>query len=185
MVSSAKRSTLCTVSRRRAQATRWRSRSTPRAPRRCGDSGAARRRSASTTSRRATSSSASRPHRTTSSRTAPRPPWSSRHLSLRREHSFCSVNGREARAPMSIGVPRTVAAVRYVTPLREGGSLPAIVEADDDGLYVLKFRGAGQGPKALIAELVAGELARALGLLVPEIVFAVLDAELGRTEPDQ
>src|SRR5438876_12396801 len=80
---------------------------------------------------------------------------------------------------------RTLTATRYVTPLREGGSLPAIVEADDDGLYVLKFRGAGQGPKALIAELVAGELARALGLLVPEIVFAVLDAELGRTEPDQ
>src|SRR5688572_26357538 len=85
---------------------------------------------------------------------------------------------------MSTGLVRTVAAVRYVTPLREGGSLPAIVEADDDGLYVLKFRGAGQGPKALIAELVAGELARALGLLVPEIVFADLDAELARTEPD-
>ncbi|MDQ3803729.1 MAG: aminotransferase class I and II [Acidobacteriota bacterium] len=79
---------------------------------------------------------------------------------------------------------RTVRATRYVTPLREGGSLPAVVEADDDGLYVLKFRGAGQGPKALIAELVAGELARALGLLVPEIVFVELDAELARTEPD-
>lgn len=79
---------------------------------------------------------------------------------------------------------RTVKATRYVTPLREGGSLPAIVEADDDGLYVLKFRGAGQGPKALIAELVAGELARALGLPVPEIVFAELDPELARTEPD-
>jgi hypothetical protein len=79
---------------------------------------------------------------------------------------------------------RTVTATRYVTPLREGGSLPAIVEADDDGLYVLKFRGAGQGPKALIAELVAGELARAAGLLVPEIVFVELDAELARTEPD-
>jgi hypothetical protein len=73
---------------------------------------------------------------------------------------------------------------RYVTPLREGGSLPAIVEADDDGLYVLKFRGAGQGVKALIAELVAGEIARALGLRVPEIVFANLDAVLSRTEPD-
>jgi hypothetical protein len=71
-----------------------------------------------------------------------------------------------------------------VTPLREGGSLPAIVEADDDGMYVLKFRGAGQGPKALIAELVAGELARALGLPVPEIVFVDLDVELARTEPD-
>jgi HipA-like protein len=79
---------------------------------------------------------------------------------------------------------RTVRAVRYVTPLREGGSLPAIVEADDDGLYVLKFRGAGQGPRALIAELLAGELARVAGLPVPEIVFATLDAELARTEPD-
>ncbi|HEX8722524.1 MAG TPA: HipA family kinase [Pyrinomonadaceae bacterium] len=80
--------------------------------------------------------------------------------------------------------PRTVKATRYVTPLREGGSLPAVVEADDDGLYVLKFRGAGQGPKALIAELVAGELARSLGLPVPEIVFVEVDAELARTEPD-
>jgi hypothetical protein len=79
---------------------------------------------------------------------------------------------------------RTVTATRYVTPLREGGSLPAIVEADDDGLYVLKFRGAGQGPKALIAELVAGEIGRALGLLVPEIVFVELDPALGRTEGD-
>ena len=75
-------------------------------------------------------------------------------------------------------------ATRYVTPLREGGSLPAIVEADDDGLYVLKFRGAGQGPKALIAELVAGEIARAAGLSVPELVFIELDPELARTEPD-
>jgi hypothetical protein len=79
---------------------------------------------------------------------------------------------------------RTVTATRYVTPLREGGSLPAIVEADDLGTYVLKFRGAGQGRKALIAELVAGEIARTLGLLVPEIVLARLDPELGRTEPD-
>ena len=79
---------------------------------------------------------------------------------------------------------RTIDVTRYVTPLREGGSLPAIVEADDDGLYVLKFRGAGQGPRALIAELVAGEFARALGLPVPEIVFARLDSELARTEPD-
>ncbi len=71
-----------------------------------------------------------------------------------------------------------------MTPLREGGSLPAIVEADDDGLYVLKFRGAGQGPRALIAELVAGEIARALGLPVPELVFAHLEQELARTEPD-
>lgn len=79
---------------------------------------------------------------------------------------------------------RTLSATRYVTPLREGGSLPAIVEADDEGLYVLKFRGAGQGPKVLIAELIAGELARAIGLRVPEIVFMQLDASLARTEPD-
>ena len=80
--------------------------------------------------------------------------------------------------------PRTVKVTRYVTPLREGGSLPAIVEADDDGMYVLKFRGAGQGPKALIAELISGEIARTLGFRVPEIVFADLDLELSRTEPD-
>jgi hypothetical protein len=79
---------------------------------------------------------------------------------------------------------RTIRVTRYVTPLREGGSLPAIVEADDEGMYVLKFRGAGQGPKALVAELVAGELGRALGLPVPEIVFAELDPDLARTEPD-
>jgi hypothetical protein len=79
---------------------------------------------------------------------------------------------------------RTITVTRYVTPLREGGSLPAIVEADDDGLYVLKFRGAGQGVKALIAELVAGELGRALGLPVPEIVLMELDPVLGRSEPD-
>ena len=80
---------------------------------------------------------------------------------------------------------RTVAATRYVTPLREGGSLPAIVEGDDLGTYVLKFRGAGQGEKALVAELIAGEIARALGLNVPELVLMELDPELGRTEPDQ
>jgi hypothetical protein len=79
---------------------------------------------------------------------------------------------------------RTVNATRYVTPLREGGSLPAIIEADDDGMYVLKFRGAGQGTKALIAELIAGELARTAGLPVPELVFVVLDPEIARTEPD-
>ena len=79
---------------------------------------------------------------------------------------------------------RTVNVTRYVTPLREGGSLPAIVEADDDGLYVLKFRGAGQGPLALIAELVAGEIGRLLGLPVPEIVFTKLDGAIGRNEPD-
>src|SRR3954470_268044 len=80
---------------------------------------------------------------------------------------------------------RTIRATRYVTPLREGGSLPAIVEADDLGLYVLKFRGAGQGPLALVAELIAGEIGRVLGLRVPEIVFAEVDAALGRTEPDE
>jgi len=79
---------------------------------------------------------------------------------------------------------RTVTATRYVTPLREGGSLPAVVEADDLGTYVLKFHGAGQGRKALVAELVAGEIARRLGLLVPEVVLAFLAPELGRSEPD-
>src|SRR3978361_734554 len=82
-------------------------------------------------------------------------------------------------------VIRTVEVIRYVTPLREGGSLPAITEADDGFLYVLKFRGAGQGVKALIAELIAGEIARMLGLRVPEIVFANLDEAFGRTEPDE
>lgn len=80
---------------------------------------------------------------------------------------------------------RRVNVMRYVTPLREGGSLPAIAEADDGFMYVVKFRGAGQGPKALIAELIGGEIARALGLRVPEIVFANLDSAFGRTEPDE
>src|SRR4051812_40266747 len=80
---------------------------------------------------------------------------------------------------------RTVNVTRYVTPLREGGSLPAIAEADDNFLYVLKFRGAGQGRKSLIAELIGGEIARALGLRVPELVFASLDTAFGRTEPDE
>ena len=80
---------------------------------------------------------------------------------------------------------RTVQVTRYVTPLREGGSLPAIVEADDNFLYALKFRGAGQGEKALIAELISGEIAHALGLRVPEMVFAHLDEAFGRTEPDE
>jgi hypothetical protein len=92
------------------------------------------------------------------------------------------VTAIEAQCP--VPAPRTVRATRYVTPLREGGSLPAIVEADDDGMYVLKFRGAGQGPRALIAELISGEIGRALGLPVPEIVFVELDAALARTEPD-
>jgi hypothetical protein len=80
---------------------------------------------------------------------------------------------------------RTVNVIRYVTPLREGGSLPAIAEADDEFLYVLKFRGAGQGVRALIAELIGGEIARALGFKIPEIVFANLDPAFGRTEPDE
>lgn len=80
---------------------------------------------------------------------------------------------------------RTVRVIRYVTPLREGGSLPAIAEADDDFLYVLKFRGAGQGVKALVAELIGGEIARTLGLRIPELVFASLDSAFGRTEPDE
>jgi hypothetical protein len=79
---------------------------------------------------------------------------------------------------------RTVTATRYVTPLREGGSLPGLLEANDDGLYVVKFHAAGQGPKALVAELLAGELGRALGLTVPEIVLVELDAALGKAEPD-
>jgi hypothetical protein len=81
-------------------------------------------------------------------------------------------------------VPRTVVATRYVTPLREGGSLPAIVEADDDGLYVLKFRAAAQGPRVLAAELIAGEIGRALGLPVPEIALVQLDPILANAEPD-
>jgi hypothetical protein len=79
---------------------------------------------------------------------------------------------------------RTVSATRYVTPLREGGSLPALVEADDDGLYVVKLRGAGQGAKALVAELIVGELARALALPVPELAFVELDPHLSDAEPD-
>jgi hypothetical protein len=79
---------------------------------------------------------------------------------------------------------RTVNATRYVTPFREGGSLPALVEADDLGLYVLKFHGAGQGPLALAAEIIAGEIGRALGLKVPELVLMEVDAALGRNEPD-
>jgi hypothetical protein len=80
---------------------------------------------------------------------------------------------------------RTVDVTRYVTPLREGGSLPAIVEADDGFLYVLKFRGAGQGIKALVAEIIGGELARAAGFRVPEIVLAEVDPAFGRSEPDE
>lgn len=79
---------------------------------------------------------------------------------------------------------RTITVSRYVTPLREGGSMPAVVEGDDLGVYVLKFRGAGQGVRALLAEIIAGGIARALGLPVPEIVLAVLDTALAQTEPD-
>jgi hypothetical protein len=88
---------------------------------------------------------------------------------------------------MTFKIPelRTVNVTRYVTPLREGGSLPAIAEADDNFLYVLKFRGAGQGVKALIAELMGGEIARVLGFKIPEIVFANLDTAFGRSEPDE
>jgi hypothetical protein len=80
---------------------------------------------------------------------------------------------------------RTVVATRYVTPLREGGSLPGLVEADDDGLYVVKFRGAGQGPRALVAEWIAGELGRAIGLPVPDLVGIEVDGALGNAEPDE
>jgi hypothetical protein len=80
---------------------------------------------------------------------------------------------------------RTVVATRYVTPLREGGSLPGLVEADDDGLYVVKFRGAGQGPRALVAEWLAGEIGRALGLAVPDLVGVDVDPALGDSEPDE
>ncbi|MBI4941343.1 MAG: hypothetical protein HY830_11405 [Actinobacteria bacterium] len=80
---------------------------------------------------------------------------------------------------------RTVRATRYVTPLREGGSLPGIVEADDDGTYVVKFRGAGQGTASLVAEVVVGELGRLLGIRVPELVGVDLDPEIGRREPDE
>ena len=80
---------------------------------------------------------------------------------------------------------RTIRATQYVTALREGGSLPAIIEADDLGLYVVKFRAAGQGSLALVAELVAGEIGRTLGLNIPELVFAEIDPALGRNEPDQ
>jgi hypothetical protein len=80
---------------------------------------------------------------------------------------------------------RVVRATRYVTAFREGGSLPGLVEADDDGLYVVKFRGAGQGPRVLVAEWLAGEIARALGLLVPDLVAVDLDAAIAESEPHQ
>lgn len=79
---------------------------------------------------------------------------------------------------------RTVRATRYLTPLREGGSVPAIIEADDDGTYVTKFRGAAQGAKSLVAEIIAGELGRFLGLPVPQLVLIEIDPVLARSEPD-
>jgi hypothetical protein len=82
-------------------------------------------------------------------------------------------------------VLRQVTAIRYVTPLREGGSLPGVVEADDLGTYVVKFRGAGQGPKALVAEVISGGLARLLGLPVPELTVVELDPVVARAEPDE
>jgi hypothetical protein len=96
-----------------------------------------------------------------------------------------AINWSQAEAPRRIGAMlRTVQVTRYVTPLREGGSLPAVVEGDDEGLYVLKFRGAGQGALALVAELISGEIGRQLGLRVPELVFMDLDEAIGRNEED-
>ncbi|MGH2887154.1 MAG: HipA family kinase, partial [Solirubrobacteraceae bacterium] len=86
--------------------------------------------------------------------------------------------------PVTTQTLRQVAATRYVTPLREGGSLPGLVEASDDGLYVAKFRGAGQGVRALVADVIIGELARGAHLLVPELVTVAIDARLGAAEPD-
>ena len=106
----------------------------------------------------------------------------------------CTGAGSPARVPARpvgrdsatlSGMMRTVVATRYVTPLREGGSLPGLVEADDDGLYVVKFRGAGQGPRALVAEWLAGELARTIGLAVPDLVAVEVDPALGDAEPDE
>jgi hypothetical protein len=97
----------------------------------------------------------------------------------------CKCNQEKIKSIIIQPEIRRVHVTRYITPLREGGSLPAIAEADDNFLYVLKFRGAGQGVRSLIAELIGGEIARALGLRVPEIVFALLDSSFGRTEPDE
>jgi len=93
------------------------------------------------------------------------------------------MTGASALAPAATSLPR-IAAVRYVTPLREGGSVPALVEADDGKLYVVKLRGAGQGARVLIAELVAGRLGQALGLRVPALALVDIDAALARSEPD-
>jgi hypothetical protein len=105
---------------------------------------------------------------------APYRPWTGAHLHASR-----------ALDSAAMPEPRYVTATRYVTPLREGGSLPGLVEADDDGLYVVKFRAAGQGPRALVAEWLAGEIGRALGLRVPEIVAIEVDGSLGDAEPDE
>ena len=78
-----------------------------------------------------------------------------------------------------------ISATAYLTPLREGGSLPGLMEASDSGTYVVKFTGAGQGPKALVAEIVVGELGRALGIRVPDLALIDVDPEVGRLEPDQ
>lgn len=86
---------------------------------------------------------------------------------------------------MNTTIPRTVTVMRYILPLREGGSLPALAEADDDFKYVLKFRGAGHGVKMLISELLGGKIAEKLGLQIPELVFAQLDVDFGRTEADE
>ena len=88
-------------------------------------------------------------------------------------------------ATVPAGTMRSVRATRYVTAFREGGSLPGLVEADDDGLYVVKFRGAGQGPRALVAEWLAGEIGRAVGLLIPELVAVDLEAEIADSEPHE
>jgi hypothetical protein len=104
------------------------------------------------------------------------------------QRATCARLHRERERPAvgyALPMMRTVIATRYVTPLREGGSLPGLVEADDDGLYVVKFRGAGQGPRALVAEWLAGELARAIGLPVPDLVGIDVDPSLGDAEPDE
>ena len=97
---------------------------------------------------------------------------------------IAAIGGQETLTTLLTRSIRTVTATRYVAPLREGGSLPGLMEADDDGLYVVKYRGAGQGPKTLVAELLAGELGRLLGLPVPELVFVELPAALASGEPD-
>jgi hypothetical protein len=101
---------------------------------------------------------------------------------------MAAVNGRRrtarGRLPRYIAGVRTVRATRYLTPLREGGSVPAVVEADDEGTYVAKFRGAAQGPRALVAEVICGELGRLLGLPVPQLALIEIDAVLARSEPD-